>query len=67
MLLNVIVHKSNTSIGGGGGGKYRRVSVIGVLEKNIGSIVDKDGMVALSMEILIVGKTCSIVVGPFES
>ena len=67
MVLDVIVHKYDTSIGVGGGGKEKKVSFIGVLENKTEPTIDKDGMDMLSMVVSIVGMICSNVVGPFGS
>ena len=67
MVSDVIVHKYDTSFGEGGGGKVKKVSSIRVFAKNLGPTIDKDGMDTLSMVLSIVGRTCSDVVGPFES
>ena len=67
MVTDVIVHKSDMLVTVSGGGKDKKVFMIGVLEKNLGPTTDKDGMDALPMELSIVGRTCSSVVGPFGS
>ena len=64
MVLDLIVHKSKTSVGVGRGGKARNVSIIGVLEKNIEPTVEKDGIDTLSMVDLIVRRTCFSVIVP---
>ena len=58
MLPVVIVHRSDISFEGGRGCKDKKVSIIGVLEKKLGPTTDKDGMDALSMEMLTVVWMC---------
>ena len=67
MLLDVIVHKYETSVDVGGGGKDKKVSIMGVLEKSTGPAIDRDGMDTLSMAELIVIRTYSGVVDPLGS
>ena len=67
MVPDVIVHKSNMSVDIGGGGKDKKVSVIGVLENKPEPTIDKEGMDVMSMEVSMVGRTCSSVFGPFVS
>ena len=63
----MIVHKSDMLVHGGKGGKDKKVSFIGVLENKTMITPDKDGIDPLSMEVLIMGRTCFDVVGPFGS
>ena len=58
MVLDAIVHKSNILVSEGGGGKDKKVSVIGVLAIRLETIVDKDGMDTVSMVELIVRRMC---------
>ena len=67
IVPDVIVHKSDMSVGVSGGGKDKMVSFISVLENKPGHITNEDGMNALSMEISTVGRMCSDVVCPFGS
>ena len=67
MVLDLIVHKSKTPFSVGRGGKAIKVSVIGLLEKKHRTTIDNNGIDAFSMAILIVGRTCSSVAGPFVS
>ena len=67
MLQDVIVHKYDISVNEGGGGKDKKVSIIGELENNIGPRTDMEGMDTLSMVVSIVGSTCFGVVGHFGS
>ena len=64
MLLDVIVHKSNMPVREGGGGRDKKVSIKGVLVKRPDPMTYKEGMDTLSMVVLIIGRTCSRVVGP---
>ena len=67
MVLDVVVHKFVMSIGIGRGGKYGKVSTIGVLQNNTGTKIDMEGMDTLSMEVSMVGMTCFDVVGSYGS
>ena len=67
MVLDEIVHKSVVSFSMGGGGKYGKVYVIGTLKKNLGPNTDMEGMDTLSMEVSMVGMTCSGVACPCGS
>ena len=60
----MIVHKFNISVDEGGGGKYKNVSVIRVMENKPKPTTNNDGMDALSMAISIVGRTCFGVASP---
>ena len=64
MVPDVMVHKFNTSVGEGGGGKEKKVSIIGVLENKPGPTRDQYGIDTLSMVVSIVRRTCFVVVGP---
>ena len=66
MVLDVIVHKFVVSDIKGRGGKYGKVSTIGVLENNTGPTTDMEGMDTLSMAVSMVGMTCSDVVAPTD-
>ena len=66
-IPDVIVHKSDTSVSEGRGGKDKKVSIIEVLENKTRAIIDNDGIDAFSMEVSTMGRTCSIVVDPFGS
>ena len=67
MVPDVMVHKSDISVGEGGGGKDKKVSIKRALENNSGPMTDMDGMDTLSMVVSIVGRTCSSVSSPFGS
>ena len=67
MVLDVMVHKYDTLVNEGGGGKDKKVSVIGVLENKPETTKDNDGIDTLSMVVSTLGSTCSGVVGPFGS
>ena len=67
MVPDVIVKKYDMSVGEGGGGKDKKVSVIGVLENKPETTKDNDGIDTLSMVVSTLGSTCSGVVGPFRS
>ena len=47
MVPYVMVHKSYTSFGEGGGGKDKKVPIIGVLTKNTGPTTNNDEIYAL--------------------
>ena len=64
MLLKVIVHKFDTSIGIGGHGKDKKVSVIGVLVNKPEPRTNKHGMDTLFMVVSIVKRMCSGVLTP---
>ena len=63
----MIVQKYDISLDLGGGGKDKNMFIIGALENKHGPIVDWEGMDTLLMVVLIVGRTCSSVDGPFLS
>ena len=65
MLLEVIVHRSGILVDEGGGGKDKKVSIIGALENNPMPMKENDGMDTLSMVVSIRGRTCSGVPDPF--
>ena len=67
MVPDVIVHKFDTSIGVGEGGKDKKVFVIGVLASRLEPTVDKDGMDMFLMVVSIVRRTCFSVVSPLGS
>ena len=67
MVPNVMVHKSDTSVGKGGGGKHKKVSIIGVFENKPRPTKDKYGMGTLLMLVSIVRRTCSSVSNPLGS
>ena len=67
MLPDVTVHKSNIFVNEGGGGKEKKVFVIGALENKLGLSFDKVVMDTFSIVVSIVKRTCSRVVGPFGS
>ena len=67
MFLDVRVHKYETLVNVGGGGKDKKVSIMGVLEKITRPTTDRDGMDTLSMVELIVGRMCSGVASPLGS
>ena len=67
MVSDVIVHKSDTSVGVCGGGKEKKVSVIGIMENNSRPTSDKEGREALSIEVSMVEGTCFGVASPFGS
>ena len=54
MVPDVMVHKYDTLVNEGGGGKDKKVSVIGVLENKPKPTTDKDGMdmVLIDMEVV---------------
>ena len=54
----MIVQKYDTSVSIDGGGKEKRLYVIGVLEKRPGPITEKDGMDTLSMVEMTVKRMC---------
>ena len=56
------MHKFDMSVGEGGGGKDKKVSVNRVLENKPGTTTYREGMETLSMVVSIVGRTCSSVV-----
>ena len=67
MVPDMMVHKYDTLVGEGGGGKGKKVFIIGVLEKNPKPTEDKYGMDTLSMVTSIVERTCFGVVNPLVS
>ena len=67
MVPNVIVHKSDTSVGEGGGGKDKKVPIIGVLTKNTGPTTNNDEIDALSMAVSTLRRACYYVSVPFRS
>ena len=67
MVLDVIVHKFVVSVRKGRGGKYGKVSPIGVLENSPRPTIDMEGMDTLSMVVSMVGMTCSDEAGPYGS
>ena len=67
MLPDVIVHKSNMSVSKGGGGKEKKVFIIGALESKPRPKADGDVMDTLSMVVSIVGRKCSGVADFFRS
>ena len=54
MLPDVIVHRSNISFGEGGGGKDKKVFIIGALENKPEPMKDREGMDTLLMVVSIV-------------
>ena len=66
-LPDMIVHKFDISVGEGGGGTDKKVSIKGVLENNPGSMEYMESMDTLLMVVSIVGRTCFGVVGPLGS
>ena len=54
MVLDVIVHKYDTLVNEGGGGKDKKVFVIGVLVNRPRTTTYKDGMEMLSMVVSVV-------------
>ena len=67
MVLDVIVHKFIVSVGKGRGGKYGKVSPLGVLENSPRRTTNMEGMEMLSMVVSMVGMTCCDVAGPYGS
>ena len=67
IVLDMIVHKLDTSVDKGGSSKEKKVYVIGVLENKPETTKYNDGIDMLSMVVSTLGSTCSGVVGPFES
>ena len=60
-------HKSDTLVGIGGGGKDKKVAVIGVLVNKLGPTIDKYGMDMLLMVVSIIKRTCFEVDDPLGS
>ena len=67
MLLEVLVNKYDMSVGEGGGGRDKKVSIKGVLVKIPGPMKNREGMDTMSMVVLIIGRTCSGLAGPLGS
>ena len=67
MLPDVRVHKSDISDNEGGGGKDKKVFIIGALENKPEPMTYMDGIDTISMVVSIVGRTCFDVAGPFGS
>ena len=67
MIPDFIVQKYDISVNEGGGGKNKKVSIIGMLENKLVPTIDRDVMETFSMVVLIVGRTHFSVAGPFGS
>ena len=66
IVLDMMVHKSDTSVDKGRGGKEKKVFVIGLLEKNPKTKVGQDGIDMLSMAVPILRRMCFGVAGSFR-
>ena len=67
MVPDIMVQKYDTSVGEGGGGKDKKVPIIGVLTKNTGPTTNNDEIYALSMAVSTLRRACYDVSVPFRS
>ena len=66
MVLDESMHKSAMSLNAGGGGNDGKEVVMEVSTNNMGSIGNKEGVVALLMEVSMVGMKLAGAVNPYR-
>ena len=67
MVPDVMVHTSDMPVDEGGGGRNKKVSIIGVLANKPEPTVDNDGMDTMSMVEMIVRMMCYSLDDPLGS
>ena len=67
MVPDMMVHKYETLVDEGGGGKDKKVFIIGLLANKTKTTTNKDGMETLSMVVSIVRRMCADVADPLGS